>query len=440
MKKYIMLGLVLLPLVLVGQKDAAQLFEPDLIRADIDTLITKLMLVHPTFKNHYETHNVESRIDSIKANIKTPMSSIDFFRMMQPFVVVDGHTTLRSIDEISPGVENPLFPFRVIIHNNTLYIKENLTDNKSLERGSIIESINGLPTPIVIANLTRYIPGEKYNFKTKSLEHQFHIYLALVYGSFSQFTLTVNNAEFNLSGATWGDFYEPSKPKFELRFYDDDIAYIYKRKFMPPRDFLHFMDSAFTAISEKQVKHLIIDNLNGGGMTDLADSLMSYFTDQPYGLMEKKVTKLSPMTKDYIAEKMTEGYLKDGFFILEYPERSHTRHNKFNGSTYILTGPLSYSTATCFPAAAKCYGNAFIVGEESGQPLISNGGQDSFTLPNTGVPCITSLSVVYMPGHNGNRIDGVFPDYEVRPTLDDQLNDTDYLLDYTLRLIRSDPE
>ena len=47
-----------------------------------------------------------------------------------------------------------------------------------------------------------------------------------------------------------------SKPKFELRFYDDDIAYIYKRMFMPPQDFMHFMDSAFTVISENKVSFI----------------------------------------------------------------------------------------------------------------------------------------------------------------------------------------
>ncbi len=46
-----------------------------------------------------------------------------------------------------------------------------------------------------------------------------------------------------------------------------------KECFMPPQDFMHFIDSAFTVISEKQIKYLIIDNLSGGGLTDLADSL-----------------------------------------------------------------------------------------------------------------------------------------------------------------------
>jgi len=438
MRKSILFWILLIPIVLFGQNNAAQLFEPALIKADIDTLISKLMNVHPTFLHFYKTNNVQSKVDHIKGNIDAPMSSLEFFRLMQPLVAIDGHTTLIHSGGICPGVENPLFPFRVIIYEESLYIKENLTEVESLVKGTKIESINGIPVEIIIDNLLRYRPGETQSFKIKSLEREFEIYMALVYGSFSNFTITVNNSVLNIKGATWDDFQPKSKPKFELRFYDDDIAYIYKRMFMPPRGFLHFMDSAFTAISEKPINYLIIDNLRGGGLTDLADSLMSYFTEDPFCMMEKQMTKISPLTKDFIAAKKEDGYLSDGYFTLEYPAHTAARHNRFKGSTYLLTGPLSYSAATCLPAAAKCYDNAFVVGEASGQPLLSNGGQSHFILPNTNITCVTSLSRVYMPCHNNDQVNGVLPDYEVKPALDDLLNDRDYLLDYTLQLIKAD--
>jgi C-terminal processing protease CtpA/Prc len=282
----------------------------------------------------------------------------------------------------------------------------------------------------------RYIPGEKESFKTKKLEKDFHIFLALIYGSFSDFEITVNKSEYNLKGTNWEAFQEVSKPKFELRFYDNDIAYIYKRMFMPPKDFMHFMDSVFTVISGKQINYVIIDNLRGGGLTDLADSLMSYFTNKPYRLMEKQKTKISPLTKEYRETKKAEGIIQDGYFIQEYPNHSVDRKNRFSGKTCILTGPLSYSAGTCFPAAARCYQNAFIVGEESGQPLLSNGGQNQFMLPETKMVCMTSLSIVYMPCNNNDQINGVFPDFNVTPTLDDLLNDREYTLEYTLKLIR----
>lgn len=315
-----------------------------------------------------------------------------------------------------------------------MYIKENLSDNKAIAKGSVIETINDIPVNTIIKNLIRYLPGEKESYKIKKLEEEIHIYYRLVYGSFQTFNVTVNNKEYTLKGASWNNFKEPFKPKYELRFYDGDIAYIYKRKFHP--DFLHFMDSAFTVIAEKKVKYLIIDNLRGGGITDIADTLMSYFTDKPYCMFNKKLTKISPLTKDETISEESKACIKENYICQEFSTHSTDRNNRFKGTTYILTGMNSYSTATFFSASAKCYGTAIIVGEEAGQPLVSNGGLDKFVLPYTKLTSYTSLSIFYMPCNNNDTINGVMPDYYVAPLLEDLLNDKDYTLEYTLTLIR----
>lgn len=435
MKKFLTLCILLNSIVLWGQDNTAKLLDPTLIKADIDTLVSKLKEYHPTFLVHYQENNMESKIDSIKKTIKYPISSLDFFRIMQPIVAIDGHTTLTYRGQIPPKCDNPFFPFKIIIHKDNLYIKENLSGKNDISKGSIIESIDGVSANKIIANLIRYLPGEKTAYKTKSLENKFHIYYRLVYGSDSLFNITVNESIIKVKGAKWNDFKEPPRPKFELSFYDEDIAYIYKRSFKPPRDFIHFMDSAFQVIKDKQIKYLIIDNLKGGGMTDLADTLLTYFSKKPYCLYEKKLTKISPLTKDYIESKKTEGIIRDGYFIQEFLTHK-SKPNNFSGTTYILTGPLSYSTGTCFPAAAKCYDNAIIVGEESGQPLLSNGDLNRFTLTNTKLTCYTSLSTIYMPCNINDTKKGVIPDYIVTPSLDDLLNDKDYTLEYTLKLIQ----
>ena len=61
-------------------------------------------------------------------------------------------------------------------------------------------------------------------------------------------------------------------------------------------------------------------------------------------MIEKKMTKISPLTEEFIENKKTEGIIQDGYFIQEFPEHGVDRENRFSGLTYILTGPLSYST------------------------------------------------------------------------------------------------
>jgi len=179
MKKIIILYVLIIPTVLYGQKDTTQLFEPSLIKADIDTLISKMKDFHPTFLSYYQEYSIQSKIDSIKKTIIYPMSSLDLFRIMQPIVTIDGNTSLTYTGEVYPKMDNPFFPFKVIIYNNFLYVKENLSDNRTISKGSIIETINGISAKTVIKILTRYLPGEKEYYKIKSLENDFHIYYRL---------------------------------------------------------------------------------------------------------------------------------------------------------------------------------------------------------------------------------------------------------------------
>ena len=200
MKNLFFFYILIMPTIVFGQRDNTQLFEPVQIKADIDTLIHKLMDVHPTFLSHYKSNDIESKIDSIKNNINSPMSALNLFRLMQPIVTIDGHTTLRYTGPLYSNEENPLFPFKVVLFNNSIYIKENLSTNEALITGSIIEKINGVSSEEIINKLISNTPGEKDSYKTKKLEKDFHVYMALVYGSFSEFEITVNKTAYNLKG------------------------------------------------------------------------------------------------------------------------------------------------------------------------------------------------------------------------------------------------
>ena len=111
MKKYILLYFVIIPTILFGQKETAPLFEPSQIKSDIDTLIYRLNEVHPTFNNYYVNNRIQNKVDSIKNSINKPISALDLFRIMQPIVSIDGHTTLTYAREIYPKMSNPFFPF-----------------------------------------------------------------------------------------------------------------------------------------------------------------------------------------------------------------------------------------------------------------------------------------------------------------------------------------
>ena len=53
------LWFLIMHVVVFGQQESPQLLEPINIKADIDTLISELIDVHPTFSNHYKVNNLK---------------------------------------------------------------------------------------------------------------------------------------------------------------------------------------------------------------------------------------------------------------------------------------------------------------------------------------------------------------------------------------------
>lgn len=58
MKNKIILSFLIIPTILFGQIDTTQLFEPYQVKADMDTLINKLIEVHPAFKDDYLENDI----------------------------------------------------------------------------------------------------------------------------------------------------------------------------------------------------------------------------------------------------------------------------------------------------------------------------------------------------------------------------------------------
>jgi hypothetical protein len=260
------------------------------IKTDIDSVIYVLSDIHPTFNGSSN----KQALYILRDTIDTPLTSHELFKILQPLVTLDGHTTLQFTGAILPEIENPLLPFETIIYENRLYVKHNLSADKLLKKGTEILYING-----------------------------------------------------------------------------------------------------------------------------------------------KKMNRISRETEEFIHELEVEGAQQGKYFIYyRNPELHKSKPNRFTGKIYILTGPRSYSASGMFAAAAKCYSDACVVGEETGQPLISNGDISRHKLPNSGMNLYTSHSIYYFPCAR-NKEESVKPDIEVTMGLNDLLNDSNRYLKYMVVLIRS---
>ena len=428
--------------IVFSQDNSPVRFQPEEIVDDIDCLIGSLCSIHPTFPRHLSDDSYKAKIDSIKTSINQPLTKHEFFKIMQPLIAVDTHTSLRFDGKIYPEIEAPLFPFRIIIHNNQMYIKENLSANKQIKKGMLIESINGLPTPEIIDQLSMYIPRDGSKIRYYKIADEFYNYYQLVYGNFKEFNLIINDqgkrSEIQVPGIKFENYRTESKPQFEYKMLKNSIAYLSIDRFRKPDFFVTYIDSIFSVLQQNKTEYLIIDKRSGGGFQSLVDSLLSYLTEKSYQQIDKKAVKISPANQGYIKENKSKGVIEDGYLVINYePVSPVKRENMFKGKIFMLINNKTSSAATYFAAAVKCNHIATLVGKEAAQPLIGNGDITKFRLPNTKLACYSSMSTYYLPGAE-NWNDSVKPDYEVTLNIEDLLNDTDKYMDCVLELINKD--
>lgn len=411
------------------------------VRTDIDSVISVLSDIHPTF-NH--SSNKQALLD-LRDTIGTPLTTHELFRILQPLVTLDGHTTLQFMGAVYPDVANPLLPFEIIVFDHRLYVKTNLSTDTSLKKGTEILKINGKPVGDILSEMIPYLPGERLENRMRKLRNEaFPNWYRLVYGNFESFEIEFTCSDgirtTTVKGTHWNQFPKYEEEMLSLTFPEKDIACLKVNRFRRPGKFLPYIDSAFSVIQKRQVDNLIIDITEGGGFSDLTDSLFSYITVNPYCTLEKKMIKISRGTKDFIADLKEEGEQKGEYFILSgKPGTPMARSNRFRGKVYVLTGPRTYSASSMFAAMAKCYSDAIIVGEETGMPSISNADISRYKLLHSGMHIYTSLSIYYLPCAE-NNMDGVKPDVEVKMSTEDLLEGRNRYLEYTIDLIKRETD
>jgi hypothetical protein len=422
----------------LAETDTTAYFSVLKIKEDIDSLITGYKRYHPTFSNEQE-----KKLNSLKNKINEPRSALELFRKVQPIIAKDLHTTIIYRNKIYPEIENPFFPFRVTVFNDSISIKENLSSNNEISKGDFIKSINGVSSEEIIDDLTQLIHGEMINRKIYSLSSKFHVYYRLAYGNFDSLNLVIKKGNksknIKVPGANWSSFKNDKEDSFIFKQLEENISYLKIPSFRNTENinFSRYIDSVFSVLSNGNTKNLIMDVRGGGGLSDYIDTLMGYLTDKPYRLFLEERIKVSPESRDYILSKKDLGKYSKDYFTIKYPEKKPVKQKYiFRGDLYLLVDAKSASCHTLFSAIIKCNKLGKLIGEEAGQPLISNGGLTKFALPNTKLICFSAMSTYLMPCAK-NEFESVKPDFKVIKTADDLINDKDVILDSAIKIIKN---
>jgi hypothetical protein len=200
------------------------------------------------------------------------------------------------------------------------------------------------------------------------------------------------------------------------------------------------VDAMFRQVAVDKPRVLIIDvRENGGGEDSIATELFRHFTKKPFRLMASTRVKRSRDARDsgkkiiripfrwmglpLLVAEGRQYYLGEEGSISppkEWPIRTWTRAEPFfEGPVCVLTGPHTYSAAAEFADAAKAFGLATLVGEETGGQPNSFGNNFTFPLQRSGLVVEMATSRAVRASGDVADFTPVIPDIVVRTTAAD---------------------
>lgn len=440
--------------------------------SEIDFLIVKLESIHPDLYFFTPKDTISKYVEKLKTSIDTPLTKLEFFKKLCPIVTLfkDGHTFLVSPTEEWDAFNKlggKLFPYSVSINNNKeVFVKKIYNDDKILI-GSKIISINNIPMTSIVNQMLDFESGYKLSARIGWVESSFkHNLWLLDFRSEYKIKyiqkLTKDTCVIITKGVTKEKIINKIKSEKKdeklYKFYaiDDSIAVADLDDFGYDEydKFSNFFDSTFRVIKNQDMKYLIIDiRDNGGGSVLLTDKLLSYFNKKPYNYSSsitiKSSKEASKRNRQIYFNKLYLKILfpiclffksdraqfinKHGITTFEIEPELHSINDSlfFSGKVFLLINCNTFSTASQFANAFKCYKMGTVIGEETGGPTIQFGERRVFTLPITKIKYGVSTNKFIYPCARGCG-KGVLPDYYIK---DNKFTKPDEVINFTKNLI-----
>ncbi|MDC7996534.1 S41 family peptidase [Gilvibacter sediminis] len=433
----ILLLWILVPLFSLAQN--SNNFTREAVLADLDYLYDALRQTHIAPFAYVSAQELEAAYQQTRTAItQDSLNVLEATKLLQPFAaqLKNGHTEVvfpipQYIEYASQG--GKLFPLEAIFHQGDYKVTANWSEDKRIQPGTKLLSINGEPIQDVFEKLYRQLAGERpYYIQTKAEFFTLPRLYWQVYGPQESFQVGVELSgsvqELELSAVAALDDFEYIRTdavnaEMNLEFtanaavlnpgsFKDDLN-LYKA----------FIDSSFVEIKKRNLPNLIIDlRGNGGGDDSFADYLTSYIADKPFKWCSEFKLRSSRQLKDALAANRdtTSAYQNAIFskangevFSYDFPKyEPKPASRRYQGEVYVLVNRHSYSQAAVTAAQLKDYGWATIVGEETAEYPSLYASVFNFSLPNTGIPVVVSKGeIVRVSGDRSAR--GVLPDIEI---------------------------
>ena len=472
--------LLLVSIALISPRLTAQTITPDQARHDLSYLKRKLDLLHPGMGYYTPQPRMEQLYDSLYNRLTAPMDYMAFFHHVSPLVtaIKDGHTNLNHRRNYI-GRSTRFIPFFIRPVGAQYYISHNVSADTSLRRGTELLTINKRTVADLHRELMDYdhsgSDGDNITGRRQWSLVQFADYYAAWFGSADSIAITyrlpgdtlvrqtaVRCQTLNGFRSTMHKRYQfeiDYRPNLSVRVVDTltrtavlKVSSFMGLKKMDPFQwaFNRRLKRAFRTVRQQNVQNLVVDMQgNGGGIVLNSARLLRYWMPESFTIMEHEemkraaraelVTRWNPLS----ALNFSMKYRPTGassFVSRSSRSRYQPRHRTaFTGNLYFLMNGASFSATTSVLAKTLDAGLGTFVGEASGSAYWGDfaGHFKTVTLPNSRmqvrIPLKKLTHAVEPERANGFTVE---PDFTVVRTHDDLMANRDYVLAYTLQLIR----
>lgn len=366
----------------------------------------------------------------------------------------EGHFAMGNWeDAVHKGIPNSTYkylPISIIIVSGKMHVWGDYSNEEPFTMGDEILSINDMAVQEILEELYQFLPtdgeitaytnrtisigfqwyyyffiaqSEKFKIKFKSFEEG-KIKTTTVQALYKKEQIAVYSNRYSASNAekaeeSIDDFYKLTFEKnhafLRLKSFDYRLIDRYKLKSKKLYEYL------FETIRKKNVPNLIIDlRDNTGGRNEFADDMV------PFILKKEAAAPFLKKTISWEGKEKTQ----------KFPKK---HKNAFEGNIYLLVNGRTYSSGATLARYLKEFGNATVIGEETGTRYdgFAAGSKQYVRLThsdiNIGIPRYHILFPPSIKQKTNNR--GLIPDHEVANTLSDLKNKKDAVLEYALTLM-----
>ena len=437
-----------------GQTGPPAVLTPEQMEEDVDFLVKTIKDCHPAPYAYVSRKDFKAALQKVRQTCRVgDMSNDNFYRHAAWLAgrMRNGHTRVRQ-----PRITGKVFPLYWSLEEDKVILRA----GNNLEKrywGLQVVTIGGDPALEVMRYYAGLQPREGRDFDPDVgfLRDFLFFCLALDYGHEElvleletgpgQVERTVVPAvdyEQIFSGGHESSSSPAPKAPIVYSYRSDCRTGIMKvRSFGDHGEFRTAIRDAFTDLKANNAENLIIDVRDcPGGDGRLSDALLCYLTNKEFTSCIKGKLKYSKLYQKQRGKDtfhvfksflcfFTDGALQ---FVIQ-PIKPGDNPLRFGGTVYVLINGRSRSTAADFAGVVRHYELGTLIGQETGDTMISYGDSLSYQLPNSRLTGSVSCKRYVMPGATAeNALQGVQPHYVVRPLPDELWTHRDAVVEFAL--------